>query len=120
MNLTHVEQVVNAVLYEGYILYPYRPSSVKNRQRWTFGGVYPQAYSQDQTGSDAWNIQTECLILGHLDQTRLDIRVRFLHLVAREVGVFETPRAELSEDASSVNELAYRVVESIQIGERLY
>jgi hypothetical protein len=33
------EQIATAVLYEGYILYPYRPSSVKNRQRWTFGGV---------------------------------------------------------------------------------
>src|SRR5580704_7360831 len=34
--MTPVESVVQAVLYEGYMLYPYRPSSVKNRQRWTF------------------------------------------------------------------------------------
>ena len=40
MNQAIVDRIVNAVLYEGYILYPYRPS-VKNRQRWTFGGVYP-------------------------------------------------------------------------------
>ena len=37
MNQTLVDQVAAAVLYEGYILYPYRPS-VKNRHRWTFGG----------------------------------------------------------------------------------
>ncbi len=45
MNQALVDQIASAVLYEGYILYPYRPS-VKNRQRWTFGGLVPRAYSQ--------------------------------------------------------------------------
>ena len=44
MNQGLVDQIAAAVLYEGYILYPYRPS-VKNRQRWTFGGLVPRAYS---------------------------------------------------------------------------
>jgi len=35
MNQALVDKVVQAVLYEGYILYPYRPS-VKNHHRWTF------------------------------------------------------------------------------------
>ena len=35
MKLDSVRAIANAVLYEGYILYPYRPSSIKNRQRWT-------------------------------------------------------------------------------------
>ena len=43
MNRTIVDRIADAVLYEGYILYPYRPS-IKNRQRWTFGGLYPEAY----------------------------------------------------------------------------
>ena len=42
MNFATVEKIANAVLYEGYILYPYRPSSTKNRQRWNFGTLYPQ------------------------------------------------------------------------------
>ncbi len=33
MNLTRVEKIAAAVLYEGYILYPYRPSAIKNQQR---------------------------------------------------------------------------------------
>ena len=41
MNQALVDQIASAVLYEGYILYPYRPS-VKNRQRWTFGGLVPR------------------------------------------------------------------------------
>jgi hydrogenase maturation protease len=46
-----VEKLARALLYEGYILYPYRPS-VKNQQRWTFGGVYPPAWSAAQEGAD--------------------------------------------------------------------
>ena len=38
-----LDRLVAATLYEGYILYPYRPSSVKNQVRWTFGGVHPRA-----------------------------------------------------------------------------
>lgn len=63
MNAAGVDQIVNAVLYEGYMLYPYRPS-VKNRQRWTFGGLHPRSYSEAQGGSDAWAMQTECLVRG--------------------------------------------------------
>ena len=33
--------IANAIAYEGYTLYPYRPSSLKSRVRWNFGGVYP-------------------------------------------------------------------------------
>ncbi len=41
MNAALVDGIVKAVLYEGYMLYPYRPSAVKNRQRFNFGVVYP-------------------------------------------------------------------------------
>ena len=40
MNRQLVANVVNAVLYEGYILYPYRAVSKKNqRERFTFSRV---------------------------------------------------------------------------------
>ena len=39
-----LEEIAAAVLYEGYILWPYRRSARKNQQRWTFGGVYPRGY----------------------------------------------------------------------------
>ena len=41
-----VTRIARAVLYEGYILWPYRRSALKNQQRWTFGGVYPEAYGR--------------------------------------------------------------------------
>jgi hypothetical protein len=46
-----VERIARAVLYEGYILYPYRPST-KNTRRWTFGTLCPKAYSEANAGSD--------------------------------------------------------------------
>ena len=48
VSLPLVEKIANAVLYEGYLLYPYRSSAVKNRQRWNFGVVYPSAYGEMQ------------------------------------------------------------------------
>jgi hypothetical protein len=81
--MTPVESVVQAVLYEGYMLYPYRPSSVKNRQRWTFGGVYPHAYSQ-ASGSDPWLMQSEFLIRGD-GRTRIGLRPGFLQVIERIV-----------------------------------
>ena len=51
MSYDAVEQIAQAVLYEGYLLYPYRALAVKNRQRWNFGGLYPQAYSEAHPGA---------------------------------------------------------------------
>src|ERR1700733_2493139 len=84
MNTSHIDAIAQAVLYEGYMLYPYRPSSVKNRQRFNFGVLYPQAYSEAQAGSDAWSMQTECLIHGD-SLAALEVRLRFLKLVSRTV-----------------------------------
>ncbi len=82
MNTKSSDAIAKAVLYEGYMLYPYRPSSVKNRQRFNFGVLYPRSYSEAQAGTDAWSNQTECLVEGSL-LTAIEIKVRFLKLVAR-------------------------------------
>lgn len=77
-----VDQIADAVLYEGYILYPYRASAVKNRQRFAFGGVYPKDYSDAHPGSDSWVMHTECLIVSHAKPT-FTTRIRFLQLLER-------------------------------------
>ena len=66
MSLDAAEQVANAVLYEGYLLYPYRASAAKNRLRWQFGVVAPRAYAE-ATGTDPWFAQTECLVESDAD-----------------------------------------------------
>ena len=44
MKTDAVEKVANAVLYEGYMLYPYRASAIKNQQRFNFGVLYPREH----------------------------------------------------------------------------
>ena len=70
-----LEKIANAVLYEGFLLYPYRKSSVKNQQRWHFGTLGPIG------GADRTMMQTECLVEGD-PFTRVDVKVRFLQLEA--------------------------------------
>jgi hypothetical protein len=72
MNADLLDKIVNSVLYEGYMLYPYRRSSLKNRHRWNFGIVYPSGLAPQQT-------TTECLIETSTSVT-LTIEVRFLQL----------------------------------------
>lgn len=93
MKLAPVEQIAKAVLYEGYMLYPYRPSSVKNRQRFNFGVVYPKSYCDSQEGADTFSMQTECLIQGNW-QSRFEARVRFLQLKTRSAQ----PESSLPDD----------------------
>jgi len=41
-----VERLLRTLLYEGYALYPYRPSALKNQKRFAFGVVYPRAWAE--------------------------------------------------------------------------
>jgi len=115
MNLGLVEKIAKAVLYEGYLLYPYRPSAVKNRQRWNFGVLYPRFYSQAQTGSDASMCQTECLVEGSQLST-LEVKVRCLQLIERSVGQLAFPQNQLSPD--EIPEV--RIVEKLELAETIF
>jgi hypothetical protein len=112
MNRALVDRIADAVLYEGYVLYPYRPS-VKDRQRWTFGGLYPEAYCRAQGGGDAWGNQTECLVEGGPGAT-LTATVRFLHLTARIVGEFIPPLPAWPDGA----EPPFHPVQTLWVGDR--
>jgi hypothetical protein len=78
MSFEAAEEVANAVLYEGYLLYPYRANPLKNRCRWQFGVVAPRAYAE-LSQADPWYAQTECLIEPAGDPA-IDVRVRFLQI----------------------------------------
>ena len=115
MNLSAVELIAKAVLYEGYMLYPYRPSSVKNQQRWNFGVLCPRSYSEALNGSEAWTMQTECLVEGSF-LTGLEVRVRFLQLIARSVGELITPLSDLLP----VETPEFRLVDKLAVNDRVY
>jgi hypothetical protein len=80
-HLEHARKVADAVLYEGYVLYPYRRSAQKNRTRFQFGVLMPPPYrAVDEREPPA--SQTECLIECPAD-AELDVGLRFLHLQRR-------------------------------------
>jgi hypothetical protein len=72
MNLELVERVAEAVLYEGYMLYPYTASSVKNQKRFHFGVLSPP-------GMETSEMQTECLVLTERG-CEIGVLVRFLQM----------------------------------------
>jgi hypothetical protein len=77
-----LRRLADAVLYEGYILWPYRRSALKNQRRWTFGGVFPPAHSAVHA-DDRSAIRAECLL--EAEEPQVEATVRFLHVVARQV-----------------------------------
>jgi hypothetical protein len=81
MNASLVDRIASAVLYEGYLLYPYRPS-VKTRHRWTFGGLLPRGWCEAERAGDRWAMECECLVQG-TEATTIEAAARFLHLVER-------------------------------------
>jgi len=105
-----VDKIARAVLYEGYILYPYRPS-VKSQQRWTFGGIYPKAYSEAQQGSDPYLMQTQCLLRGD-EAATITLAIRFLHLTARTI--------EVPEQGSAGGGPGYRQIPMIEVAGRIF
>jgi hypothetical protein len=115
VNFDRVEKIAEAVLYEGYMLYPYRPSSVKNQQRWNFGVLCPRSYCELQQGSEAWMMQTECLIKT-TPSTRFVAKIRFLQIVRRSVGKLRTPGREEHEGV----EPEFDLVDRLEAGGRVY
>jgi hypothetical protein len=80
MNRELALKVADAVLYEGYMLYPYRPSALKNRQRWTFGILYPPEYHEVRSGTERSSMHSECLLQAK-PGCHISVEARFLHLV---------------------------------------
>ena len=81
MSLDQARAVADAVLYEGYLLYPYRASAVKNQLRWQFGVLMPVSYADEPS-----TCVTQLLVEPAL-HTSLHVRVRFLQVQARTIAV---------------------------------
>jgi hypothetical protein len=85
--------VADAVLYEGYLLYPYRRSSAKNRVRWQFGVLFPRGWVEAAgpvvpgvSGSaDSWYQRTECLLRVQRPGAVVRLRVRYLQMQRKQV-----------------------------------
>ncbi len=93
--------VADAVLFEGYVLYPYRASSAKNRMRWQFGVLVPPTWGAG--GTEPCRLRAECLMEPR-EPAGLRVEARFLHAQRRTVqralddgGFEDTDRLELPD-----------------------
>src|SRR3984893_12407822 len=91
VSIERARKIADAVLYEGYVLYPYRASSGKNQVRWQFGVLAPRPFSEAD-GSEPRSMQTECVAdVG--DDSVFEIRVRCLQVQGRQVDEPADPTA---------------------------
>ncbi len=74
--------IADTVLFEGYMLYPYRANDAKNRVRWQFGVLAPPAFAAADP-SEREFLQTDCLLEGH--DVTVSVHARFLHVQRRTV-----------------------------------
>jgi len=96
VNLDPVRRIADAVLYEGYILYPYRASAQKNRSRWQFGVLMPPGYAAVDP-SETSSAQTEC-VLEHAGAPVVEVVLRFLQVQRRTTDPAE-PGARAWDEA---------------------
>ncbi|MFJ2607134.1 hypothetical protein ACIO13_19480 [Streptomyces sp. NPDC087425] len=87
VDLDQVREIADAVLYEGYLLYPYRASAHKNRSRWQFGVLGPPCASAGSFAEEP-DLAMQCLISVPADapvRPQVTVRLRFLQHQVREV-----------------------------------
>jgi len=97
-------RVADAVLREGYVLFPYRASAQKNRYRWQFGVIVGEAQEPLGTGEPS-QIRSECLLrVG--TETRVEVVARWIHVQRREVQ-------------RAVGDGRYETVERLDVGDEL-
>jgi hypothetical protein len=99
MDPNEIEKITNAIFYEGYLLYPYRASAIKNQYRWTFGTIFPESCAE--IGERSW-IEAQCLI--QIDEaSSVQVQLRFLHLYRpnREVSWEESIECQFTTEFSA-------------------
>lgn len=114
---TCLDQIVNAVLYEGCILHPCHASSKRNpRGRFTCGRVYPQLYSRGRDDAEPCLMQMECLFRSRSEPFGLNVTLGFLQLIKREIGVLERPVSRLPQNGH----LKFQTVPQLDVGGKTF
>jgi hypothetical protein len=107
VNLDPVRRIADAVLYEGYILYPYRASAKKNRSRWQFGVVMAPGYAGVDRSERSF-MQTEC-VLEHAGQPAVEVILRFLQVQRRSTDGTAPGAAIPAWDEATEREVRFTV-----------
>ena len=113
MNLDAVRSIADAVLYEGYILYPYRASAQKNRSRWQFGVIMAPGYAAADPSERSF-MRTE-FVLEHAGRPAVQVILRFLQVQRRTT---EGPGAAEAWDEAVEREIELTVGSGDLLGGR--
>ncbi|HEV8083383.1 MAG TPA: hypothetical protein VGP55_09290 [Chitinophagaceae bacterium] len=89
-----LDDITRTLLYEGYSLFPYHRTAIKNQKPIPFGVVYPTDYNIFNTHAHS-NMQTECIVTGD-ENLIINISVRFLHL--KKIQIVQKEVNESEED----------------------
>ncbi|HWM85070.1 MAG TPA: hypothetical protein VNO33_04510 [Kofleriaceae bacterium] len=97
-----LDRIADAILFEGYLLYPYRRTATKNHSWWPFGTLHPEAFCRAQAAGDASHLELQCLLVTGEREPAVDARLRFLQLadggpLVRELDIALAPGRELSQ-----------------------
>ena len=109
-HLISARKVADAILYEGYLLYPYRQTSQKNQSRFQFGVLMPPAYRAVDP-SEECSFRAECLAECG-DDAEVIVDIRFLQVQRRRVfkpGASGDPREPAMTEVSAlrIDEIDY-------------
>lgn len=113
MRFEPAEQIADAILYEGYVLYPYRASATRSGQRRQPSVLAPESPSD---GGEPAMSQTECLVEPGTAPA-VTIRVRFLQLQRRtleDAGGREVPTLRVGSRSWVAWDEA--VAQTVQVG----
>jgi hypothetical protein len=97
-----IDELGWALLHEGHLLYPYDPRAAKNRRRWLFGRLYPEACCR--AGADASSQETEVLLVADR-RAEVEVRARFVQIAACEGATLAAVPREIAVPAVTVGDL---------------
>lgn len=85
MSFEAARAVADAVLLEGYVLYPYRSTAPKNQLRWAFGVLAPAAWTEAGGSDPSW-MEAQCLVEADAG-AEVSGKLRFMRSCRRSVEV---------------------------------
>jgi hypothetical protein len=104
--------IADAVLFEGYLLYPYSRSALKNQKWWPFGVVYPRAFCEARGAGELSSLELECLLVGG-ESTRIEACLRFLEPSSNEPVVREM---QMTLDVATSEQRVGSTFERVSVG----
>lgn len=107
--MNKIEQIADAILFEGYNLFPFRKSALKNQKRFNFGIISPKSWAENQTNENYFQ-QTECLIFCGNEDFMISAKIRFLQVDVSENDWQETISREVLCEVSLAEILDFEKV----------